>query len=64
MSTALKEENFRSAEERMKTAHEEHMAFIERQNRTNSPEEIDENRRLLDGLWRAMVQYEKALLQR
>jgi hypothetical protein len=46
----------------MTAAHQEHIAFLERPNRTNSPEERAENRQLLDGLKRAISDYEKALL--
>jgi hypothetical protein len=55
-------ENFKGLEERMTAAHQEHIAFLERPNRTNSPEERAENRQLLDGLKRAISDYEKALL--
>jgi hypothetical protein len=61
MLTTDDRENLKNSEERMMAAQKEHRAFIEQPNRTNSPEERAENRRLLDGLKRAIGEYEKAL---
>jgi hypothetical protein len=56
-------ETLRSAEERMKIAEGRLRAFIERPNRRYSPAERAENKRLLDDLRLAMVEYSKAFEQ-
>jgi hypothetical protein len=56
-------EILRSAEERMKTAEERLWSFIERPDRQFSPEERAENKRLLDDLRLAMVEYSEAFDQ-
>jgi hypothetical protein len=48
------------AEERMKVAEERLRAFIERPDHQYSPEERAENKRLLDDLRLAMVEYSEA----
>ena len=53
-------ENLRSAEERMRAASEEHLAFIERPDRQFSPEERAENKRLLDNVNRTIAEYWEA----
>lgn len=53
-------EDLRNAEERMKVAAAEHMAYIERPGRGYSPEERAENKRLLDSLERTMAEYWQA----
>ncbi len=53
-------ENLRSAEERMRAASEEHLAFIERSDRQFSPETTAENRRLLDNVNRTIAEYWEA----
>ena len=50
----------RSAEERLKTAEEKLHSFIDRPNRQYSPDESATNKRLLDGLRLAMVEYSEA----
>ncbi len=50
-------ENVKMAEEHMKAAHEEHLAFLERPDRQYSREEMAENRRLLDNVNRTIAQY-------
>jgi hypothetical protein len=50
-------ENLRSAEERMRAATEEHLAFIERRDRQYTPEYRAENRRLLDNIQRTIGEY-------
>ena len=52
-----------SAEERMKTAEERLRSFIERSERQYSPQERSENKRLLDELRLAMVEYSEAFEQ-
>jgi hypothetical protein len=52
-----------SAEERMKTAEGRLRAFIERPDRQYSPEERAENKRLLDDLRLARVEYSEAFEQ-
>jgi hypothetical protein len=49
-----------TAEERMKTAEGRLRAFIERPDRQYSPEERAENKRLLDDLRLARVEYSEA----
>jgi hypothetical protein len=56
-------EILRSAEERMKTAEGKLRAFIERPDRQYSPEERAENKRLLNDLRLAMVEYSEAFEQ-
>jgi hypothetical protein len=53
-------EILRIAEERLKTAEGKLRAFIERPDRQYSPEERAENKRLLDDLRLAMVEYSEA----
>jgi hypothetical protein len=53
----------RSAEERMKTAEGRLRSFIERPDRQYSSEEKAENKRLLDDLRLAMVEYSEAFEQ-
>jgi hypothetical protein len=53
----------KSAEERMKIAEERLRSFIERPDRQYSPEERAENKRLLDDLRLAMVEYSEAFEQ-
>jgi len=53
-------ESLRSAEEHMKTAEEKLRSFIERPNRQYSPDESAKNKRLLDDLRLAMVEYSEA----
>jgi hypothetical protein len=53
-------EILRIAEERMKTAEGKLRAFIERADRQYSLEERAENKRLLDDLRLAMVEYSEA----
>jgi len=56
-------ETLRSAEERLKTTEEKLRLFIERPNRQYSPEERAKNKRLLDDLRLAMVEYSEAFEQ-
>ena len=63
MPTRKALETLRSAEERMKTAEGRLRAFIERHDRQYSQEERAENKRLLDGLRLAMVEYSEAFEQ-
>jgi hypothetical protein len=56
-------EILRSAEERMKIAEGRLRAFIERPDRQYSPGERAENKRLLDDLRLAMVEYSEAFEQ-
>jgi hypothetical protein len=56
-------EILRSAEERMKTAEGRLRSFIERPDRQYSSEERAENKRLLDNLRLAMVEYSEAFEQ-
>jgi hypothetical protein len=56
-------ETLRSAEERMKTVEGRLRSFIERPDRRYSPEERAENKRLLDDLRIAMVEYSEAFEQ-
>jgi hypothetical protein len=53
-------ETVRSAEARMKAAEEKLRTFIERPNRQYSPDESATNKRLLDDLRLAMVEYSEA----
>jgi len=50
----------RLAEQEMRRAHQDHLAFIERPNRGYSPAERAENERLLQGVKDAIEQYWKA----
>jgi hypothetical protein len=63
MPTRRALERLRSAEERMKTAEERLRSFIERSERQYSPPERTENKRLLDDLRLAMVEYSEAFEQ-
>jgi hypothetical protein len=56
-------ETLRNAEERLKTAEGRLRSFIERPDRQYSPEERAENKRLLDDLRLAMVEYSEAFEQ-
>jgi hypothetical protein len=56
-------ETLRTAEERLKTAEDKLRSFIERPNRQYSPEERAKNKRLLDDLRLAMVEYSEAFEQ-
>jgi hypothetical protein len=56
-------ETLRSAEERMETAEGRLRSFIERPDRRYSPEERAENKRLLDELRIAMVEYSETFEQ-
>jgi hypothetical protein len=56
-------EILKSAEERMKIAEERLRSFIERPDRQYSAEERAENKRLLDDLRLAMVEYSEAFEQ-
>jgi hypothetical protein len=53
----------RSVEERLKTVEEKLRSFIERPNRQYSPEERAKNKRLLDDLRLAMVEYSETFEQ-
>ena len=53
-------QRLRSAEERMKTANEELLAFVNRPDRQFSTEERAENKRLRDKVSRAMSEYWEA----
>jgi hypothetical protein len=53
-------ESLKSAEQRMKTAEEKLHSFVERPNRQYSPDESAQNKRLLDDLRIAMVEYSEA----
>jgi len=53
-------ETVRSAEAHMKAAEEKLRSFIERPNREYSPDESAKNKRLLDDLRLAMVEYSEA----
>jgi hypothetical protein len=63
MPTRRALERLRSAEEHMKTAEERLRSFIERSERQYSPQERSENKRLLDELRLAMVEYSEAFEQ-
>ncbi len=63
MPTRKALETLRSAEERMKTAEGKLRDFIGRPDRQYSPEERAENKRLLDDLRLAMVEYSEAFEQ-
>ncbi len=63
MATRRALDRLRSAEERMKTAEERFRSFIERSERQYSPQERSENKRLLDELRLAMVEYSEAFEQ-
>jgi hypothetical protein len=56
-------ERLRSAEERMKIAEDGLRSFIERSERQCSPQERSQNKRLLDDLRLAMVEYSEAFDQ-
>ena len=60
MATRKALETLRGAEEHMKTAEEKLRSFIERPNREYSPDENAKNKRLLDDLRLAMVEYSEA----
>ena len=60
MPTRRALETLRTAEERMRTAEGRLRSFIERPDRQYSPEERAENKRLLDDLRLAMVEYSEA----
>ena len=60
MPTRKALETVRSAEAHMKAAEEKLRAFIERPNRQYSPDESATNKRLLDDLRLAMVEYSEA----
>jgi hypothetical protein len=53
-------ETLRNAEAHMKDAEEKLRSFIERSNRQYSADEIAKNKRLLDDLRLAMVEYSEA----
>ena len=63
MPTRRALEILRSAEEHMKTVEGRLRSFIERPDRQYSPEERAENKRLLDDLRLAMVEYSEAFEQ-
>ena len=63
MPTRRALDRLRSAEERMKTAEESLRSFIERSERQYSPQERSENKRLLDEIRLAMVEYSEAFEQ-
>ncbi len=63
MPTRRALDRLRSAEERMKTAEERLRSFIERSERQYSAQERSENKRLLDDLRLAMVEYSEAFEQ-
>ena len=63
MPTRRTLDRLRSAEKRMKTAEERLDSFIERSERQYSPQERSENKRLLDELRLAMVEYSEAFEQ-
>ena len=63
MPTRRALDRLRSAEERMKTAEERLRSFIERTERQYSPQERSENKRLLDEIRLAMVEYSEAFEQ-
>ena len=63
MPTRRALETLRAAEERMKNAEEKLRSFIERPDRRYSSEEKAENKRLLDVLRIAMVEYSEAFEQ-
>jgi DNA-directed RNA polymerase specialized sigma24 family protein len=63
MPTRTALDRLRSAEKRMKTAEERLDSFIERSERQYSPQERSENKRLLDELRLAMVEYSEAFEQ-
>jgi hypothetical protein len=60
MPTRKALESLKSAEQRMKTAEEKLRSFVERPNRQYSPDESAQNKRLLDDLRVAMVEYSEA----
>jgi hypothetical protein len=53
-------ENLKKAEERINAATEAHQEFIERPDRTFSPEERAVNRRLLDNMNHSIAEYWEA----
>jgi hypothetical protein len=63
MPTRRALERLKSAEERMKNAEEKLRSFIDRPDRQYSSEEKAENKRLLDVLRVAMVEYSEAVDQ-
>jgi hypothetical protein len=63
MPTRRALDRLRSAEERMKTAEERLRSFVERSERHYSPDERAQNKRLLDDLRLAMVEYSEAFEQ-
>jgi hypothetical protein len=63
MPTRRAIDRLRSAEERMKAAEDRLRSFIERSERQYSPQERSENKRLLDDLRLAMVEYSEAFEQ-
>ena len=60
MPTRKALESLKNAEQRMKTAEEKLGSFVERPNRQYSPDESAQNKRLLDDLRLAMVEYSEA----
>jgi hypothetical protein len=60
MPTRKALESLKNAEQRMKIAEEKLRSFIERPNRLYSPDESAQNKRLLDDLRLAMVEYSEA----
>jgi hypothetical protein len=60
MPTRKALESLRNAEQQMKTAEEKLRSFVERSNRRYSPDESAQNKRLLDDLRVAMVEYSEA----
>lgn len=56
--------NLKEAHQRLKAAQEAYLAFIERPDRRYTPEESEENKRLLNAVRLAMSEYWKAFRQR